>query len=317
MIRSGRVALLAFLPCLFAAPAAAQTKARAPDPAKAVKALVKQQVEALKEENPYEGGHDTPWYGDETAFYVDAAEDGERGGIDSFLTTGPMGLVGGRGNKVKALKVVVAADKESAWAAFLAQGPGFCIHEDCADGVVFRATELFVKVEGEWKIRAAMWSVGMPDGVANASAMDGSAPAPAALADDDGEDAGEGPKELLDAIAAPLRKGAAFSDAISARADLEAFGSAPGERVVGGKGLQKAWKGWGPNLTVDGKVRAGLAPSGTTGWVAANLRLAKSPKGKKSYAVAFRAFFLCEKEPAGWRVVAAHLAVPRSGEPGM
>jgi ketosteroid isomerase-like protein len=89
------------------------------------------------------------------------------------------------------------------------------------------------------------------------------------------------------------------------------FGGSPGVHesgatsTSGGAGLAKAWAAaWANHLTIDAPVVATLAPSGTTGWVIANVSL-----DKKTYKIKFRVLFVFDKDASGaWSLVHAHFA---------
>ena len=91
----------------------------------------------------------------------------------------------------------------------------------------------------------------------------------------------------------------------AARADLVAIGSGPNERTVGGAVLARGWKAlWRGKLTIASTI-AGLAPSGTTGWVAAHVALAKG-----SYTTPFTLFCVFDKTATGeWSLVHIHFGV--------
>jgi hypothetical protein len=67
------------------------------------------------------------------------------------------------------------------------------------------------------------------------------------------------------------------------------------------KGWNAAWKG---KVAILSSI-ARLAPSGTTGWVAARVELAKT-----GYKIQFMLFCVFDKTAAGaWQLVHAHFAV--------
>jgi ketosteroid isomerase-like protein len=87
---------------------------------------------------------------------------------------------------------------------------------------------------------------------------------------------------------------------------LVAFGSGPGERTSTTEALAKGWNaGWKGKTTVTSSI-ARLAPSGTTGWVASNVELAKT-----GYKIPFHVFAVFDKASSGeWTLVHVHFSVP-------
>jgi hypothetical protein len=97
--------------------------------------------------------------------------------------------------------------------------------------------------------------------------------------------------------------------AATARKNLVAIGSGPGERTVGGSVLAKAWTAaWKGHLTITSSI-ARLAPSHTTGWVVTNVELAKGT-GKGAYKIPFLVFCVFDKTTSGeWNLVHMVFAV--------
>jgi hypothetical protein len=286
---------IAFILAGIAGVAAAKGKAKPKDEVTpAVKAAITAQIDAWS-------SGDRSHYRDGARFFVHETDQGalNADALETIRSTvGSAPYLDERA--FKSLKVVTAADRQAAWASFVAYGPVPCIHRDCPEPHVFRVTELFVRSEdGTWQIFAGFWSLG-DRGLGSASAV--------ALDDQEKYEELPAPTELLDAIAVPLGKGADFADRISDRADLEVVGFADAERHRGGKAFKKVWKAWAPTLTVEGTPRGAIGPSGTAGWVAANFKLVK-----KDGEIWFRGLFVCEKEKAGWKVVAGHLAMTSGG----
>jgi hypothetical protein len=157
-----------------------------------------------------------------------------------------------------------------------------------------RVSELLVKTPAGWQIAAEFATEPRGDDEAARAAKAGK-PAPQLALPPGGGDA-----SLLAAF------GKLASDGVDAdaakRADLVAIGSAPGERTVGGAVLARGWNAyWKGRVKIASSV-AGIAPSGTTGWVAANVSQAKS-----GYAIPFTLFCIFDKTAAGdWSLVHVH-----------
>lgn len=181
--------------------------------------------------------------------------------------------------------VAIANDDKSAWIAVVIT----------AGGVEWRVSELAVNTASGWRIAGGLASVGRDNKAVNGAAKARSLKL-AALP------AGKSEASLEKAFAA-LTNGP-LDAAAAARAELVAFGSAPGERTDDGKTLARAWKAaWAKHITVDGPVLARVAPSGTTGFVVANVTLDKS-----AYKIPFRVAFVFDKVAAGWSLVHVQFA---------
>lgn len=168
--------------------------------------------------------------------------------------------------------------------------------------VRYRASEIAVRTKDGFRIAGGMWSVGVPNADANRAASAGKLPALAPVA------AGQGDAAVIAAFQALFAKG--LDPAAAARKELFAMGSAPDEDTRTGRELARAWKGaWVGRAEIEGAVRATLAPSGTTAWVVANVKLTKT-KGTASYPIPFRVLVVFDKVGGKWSVVHAHFATP-------
>jgi ketosteroid isomerase-like protein len=98
-------------------------------------------------------------------------------------------------------------------------------------------------------------------------------------------------------------KGGAPTTTVARKAIV--FGSAPRERTTDGPSFRKAWYAtWANHVRIEPQKIAALAPSGTTGWVIANITL-----DKKTHKVPFRMFVVFDQDAAGnWQLVHVHLA---------
>jgi hypothetical protein len=157
----------------------------------------------------------------------------------------------------------------------------------------WRISDLVVRSPHGWRIASTFATEPRPNDDVDRDAKAGKlvAPPPAQP---------EGDASLLAAFAKLASDG--LDATAAARTDLVAIGSGPGERTIGGAVLARAWNAlWKAKLTIATSV-AGLAPSGTTGWVAAHVALAKS-----GYAVPFALFCVFDKTASGaWTLVHVH-----------
>jgi hypothetical protein len=175
-----------------------------------------------------------------------------------------------------------SSDGTSAWASELRIGTP----QD------WRASDVLVQTPNGWRIAALAWTSATDNAAANRDAKAGKLTA-AKLAGDPGD-------ASLNAAFAKLTTDGATSVA----KDLVAIGSGPGERTVGAPAFTKAWNAaWKGKTTVVSSV-ARLAPSGTTGWVAATIELQKT-----GYKIPFTVFAVFDKIGGAWTLVHIHFAV--------
>ena len=165
---------------------------------------------------------------------------------------------------------------------------------------VWRTSEVVVKTPKGWRVAVVVATDPVADAVANRAAIAGK------LSLDAIESGGD------DGLRAAFAKLAAtgFDKPDAVLPGLIVFGSAPGERTTSGPAFAKAWNAaWAKHVDLDGAI-ATLAPSKTTGWVIANVKLHKT-KGRTKYDIPFRLCFVFDKDAAGaWQLVHAHFAVP-------
>jgi len=129
----------------------------------------------------------------------------------------------------------------------------------------FAATQLAVRdpKTGTW--RAAAWHLAerVPNRRAYALANDGTLPAPIAITD-------RGDRPLRVAFQAAFASREQLIDAFADRDDTVDLGSAPGERIVGGPAIKRAFR----KLTAELAIHDGVATGRVTaraGWAAANV----------------------------------------------
>jgi len=102
-----------------------------------------------------------------------------------------------------------------------------------------------------------------------------------------------------------------FVAARSTRADAVNFGSAPGERVLGGDNIKKIFSKIKATITVHDAVKVGLAGS-HGGWGAANVDFTDADKDGTQVTQTFRVLVAWVEEPDGWRIVQSQWSNPRN-----
>lgn len=181
--------------------------------------------------------------------------------------------------------VETAADGKSAWASFVAK-----------DGA--RASYVFAQVpDGSWQVVALTATSAVANKAANADAKAGKRKAPPAFTAPPGDEGLRAAFAKLATDGMPARP----------RATLVAFGSGPDERTTTADTLAKGWNaGWKGKATITSSI-ARVLPSGTTGWVAANVDLAKT-----GYKIPFHLFAVFDKAASGeWALVHLHFSIAR------
>ena len=202
------------------------------------------------------------------------------------------------GHDDKDVQIAISRDGKSAWASELTS-VGVLEKNTPGRDVPWRASDVLTKTPKGWRIAALAWTEPRSNAAVNSEAKAGKLVA-ATLSGS--TDAG-----LVAAFAALTTQGV-DADA-STRADLVAIGSGPGERTVGGAIFARAWNaGWKGKVAIVSSVARAM-PSGTTGWVAATIELAK-PGAKLPFTV----FCIFDKTAAGaWSLVHVQLSVAAAG----
>jgi len=161
----------------------------------------------------------------------------------------------------------------------------------------FAITELATVVDRAWSIVAWHWAVPVPDATAERRAILGTSPRPKAV-----PDVATAPPELEAAARAAFASRTAFAAARSERADGFNFGSAPGERVVGGARVKALFD----RLRFDIRVHDGLrvhAVSETVGVAAANIDLTSKTRAATDLTQTLRVLAVFVKEGPAWKLV--------------
>ena len=204
----------------------------------------------------------------------------------------------------KGLEVQLSRDGTTAWASVetkvtLAQygrDPETHAAVDSTWSQTYRISDVVTKIGGQWRIVASAWSEGVDNAKANKAAQARHPPQLAALS------GGGKPDPWMEGELIAW-KGGGLKTTAAKKAIV--FGSGPGERTTDGPAFRKAWYAtWVNHVGIEPPTLAALAPSGTTGWVVANITL-----DKKTHKVPFRVFIVFDKDADGnWQLVHAHFA---------
>jgi ketosteroid isomerase-like protein len=199
------------------------------------------------------------------------------------------------GHDDKNVQIVISRDGQSAWASELANVTLLETNTAGRD-TPWRASDVIVMTPKGWRIAALAWTEPVANAEANRQAKAGK------LAASKLEGA-PGDQSLRDAFAKLTTDG--VDAAAAARDDLVAIGSGPGERTVGGPAFARPWTAaWKGKVTIISSV-AHTTPSGTTGWVAATIELARP-----GYKLPFTVFAVFDKTADGqWSLVHIHFSV--------
>ena len=169
----------------------------------------------------------------------------------------------------------------------------------------FVATAVVGLRDGAWSIAALHWAVAMSNEQAYKTARDGTLATPDAIPDAHDD------SPLAKAMRTAFASKPSFVAARSTRADAVNFGSAPGERVLGGDNIKKIFSKIKATITVHDAVKVGLAGS-HGGWGAANVDFTDADKDGTQVTQTFRVLVAWVEEPDGWRIVQSQWSNPRN-----
>jgi hypothetical protein len=188
--------------------------------------------------------------------------------------------------------ITQSRDGKTAWASAIAS-VALIETNTVGEDTTWRLSDMLVQTAQGWRITAAAWTEPMANAKANKDAK-----------------AGKLKAQKLDGEAGDASLNAAFAKltadgATNVAKDIVAIGSGPGERTVGAAAFTKPWNAaWKGKTTIVSSI-ARLAPSGTTGWVAATVELQKT-----GYKLPFTVFAVFDKDASGaWTLVHIHFAV--------
>jgi hypothetical protein len=167
-------------------------------------------------------------------------------------------------------------------------------------------TQLAAFVGGRWTVLAQHWAHPVPDATAERLAVLGSLPSPKAISSK-----AEGGGDLEKAVRAAFASRAAFAAARSERDDGFNFGSAPGERVVGGAAIKKLFGRLKSTMKLrDGaRVVAGGVWDPTqkdkpsVGFAAVNVDYTQKSRAATDLTQTFRVLAVLLREGDEWKIV--------------
>ena len=202
-------------------------------------------------------------------------------------------------------EIGVAPDGRGAW---VAEGLTVTISGEPATVIPYRVTSVLSEDGGAWTVIAQAWSVGVTNEEAMAMATAGQLPPLAAIE----PSVGEGAQAMADQLQAGCADASVWLASWSERPDAFAFGSAPEEAIEGGttirEGMGQMVAAYQMTIAVNGGMHAKLAPSGTVGFLAANLDMGMTLEGVGTVSQPYRALFVYLQEEGGWRLVQSHFS---------
>jgi hypothetical protein len=197
--------------------------------------------------------------------------------------------LGAKRQDVDAARAWVAHEGDVAWVA----------EEMRAGGKRFLVTLAASAKDGQWTIAALHIAQAMANDTAHARARDGSLASPDAIPNSHDE------SPLAQAMRVAFASLPSFVDARSTRADAFNFGSAPGERLVGGAAIKKTFGRLRATVRLHDAVKVGpLGDNG--GWGVANVDFTDSDSdGEVTQTFRVLAIWLREPPTADgkWRIV--------------
>ncbi len=161
----------------------------------------------------------------------------------------------------------------------------------------FTTSMIARETNGKWTIAALTWAVAVPNDIAFKLARDNQLPVPAAVAD-----RASGAPELAAAARAAFVSRDGFVAARSKRADAFNYGSAPGERMIGGESIRRVFA----RMTVDMGLHDGLAVGllgDRAGWSECNIDFTAPDKDGAQVTQTFRVMSAWLREDGGWHIV--------------
>ena len=199
-----------------------------------------------------------------------------------------------RGFDVIARFTQIAHDADLAWIA----------EELKLGGQTFEVTAVAGISDNAWTFVALQVAVAMPNDTAYRLARDGQLQTPDAIPDSHDE------SDLAKAMREAFASKPSFVAARSARADAVNFGSAPGERMIGGDGIKKLFGKLRATMRLHDAVKVG--PVGATGgWGAANVEFTDADRDGTQVTQTFRVLAAWVREGTDWRIVQTQFSNPK------
>ena len=172
----------------------------------------------------------------------------------------------------------------------------------------YAITQLAAFAGGKWQTVALHWAMQIPDSKAERMEILHTLRKPKPITN-----AIDGPKELEPAIRAAFASRATNTDARSARATGFNFGSAPGERVVGGARIKGVFGKLHSEIALHDGIRAMAAgawdptqaAAPTVAFAALNADFITKTKAATELTHTFRVLIILVKEGAAWKIVSS------------
>ncbi len=181
---------------------------------------------------------------------------------------------------------------------------GWIAEELEVGGETFVTTAVVGLRDGAWTIAALHWAQAVRNEDAYRLARDGQLEVPDAIPDTHDE------SPLGQAMRTGFASRPSFVAARSTRPDAVNFGSAPGERVLGGDTIRKVFGRLQATLHLHDAVAVGLVGA-HGGWGAANVDFTDADKDGTEVTQTFRVLVAWLEEPDGWRMVQSQWSNPR------
>ncbi len=163
-------------------------------------------------------------------------------------------------------------------------------------GQTFAVTAAAHLADNAWTFDAIHVAVAMPNDTAYRLGRDGQLPVGDAIPDTHDD------SDLAKAMRQAFASRPSFVAARSARADAFNFGSAPGERMIGGDGIKKLFGKIRATMRLHDAVKVG--PVGATGgWGAANVEFTDADRDGTQVTQTFRVLAVWLREGSDWRIV--------------
>ena len=225
-----------------------------------------------------------------------ADSDGIAEGRDAILAK--LGAELGEGGRVYTRSLSIGTEGNHAWVA----------EELDVGSKRYAVTQLAAFVGGKWQTIALHWAIQIPDSKAERMEILHTLRKPKPITN-----VVEGPKELEPAIRAAHASRAGNNEARSARATGFNFGSAPGERVVGGARIKSAFGKSRSEIALRDGIRAVAASAWdpaqkaapTIAFAALNADFLTKSKAATDLTHTFRVLVILVKEGADWKIVSS------------
>jgi SnoaL-like domain len=193
---------------------------------------------------------------------------------------------------------------ESAWSKItLDKNVAWIVDDLEVGGVKLLASQLAFRDGGTWRIAAWHFAKLVPNKRAYELAKERNLLAPQPLEEHTDDD-----RQVHTAFTTAFASRDAFILAFSERADAIDLGSAPGERIVGGRAVKRAFTSIAADFEIIGPVAAGRIDD-RVGWAAGNVGFSMQIAGEPIQQI-FRVLAVFVREQAGWKIVLAQWSNP-------